>query len=102
MARRGVALYADRRHASSARNAGPLPARSALVTGFVVACLILATLEVIELATGHAGFGISAAVLIEIALIWRRCRSHAPTKPGIEKGTFEYRCWTVWRLAHQD
>src|SRR5713101_2552501 len=68
MARRG-ALYAGIGvMLFSARNAGPSPARSALVTGFVVACLILATLGVFELATGHAGFGISVAVLIEIAL----------------------------------
>jgi hypothetical protein len=69
MARRGAALYAGIGvMLFSARNAGPSPARSALVTGFVVACLILATLGVFELATGHAGFGISVAVLIEIAL----------------------------------
>jgi hypothetical protein len=69
MARRGAALYAGIGvMLFSARDAGPSPARSALVTGFVVACLILATLGVFELATGHAGFGISVAVLIEIAL----------------------------------
>ena len=69
MARRGAALYAGIGvMLFSARNAGPSPARSALVTGFVVACSILAALGVFELATGHAGFGISVAVLIEIAL----------------------------------
>jgi hypothetical protein len=52
----------------TARNAEPSSVRSALVTGFVVACLILAVLGVFELATGHAGIGILAAVLIEIAL----------------------------------
>lgn len=69
MARRGAALYAGIGvMLFLARNAGPSPARSALVTGFVVACLILATLGVFELATGHTGFGILVAVLIEIAL----------------------------------
>ena len=49
----------------SARNAEPSSARSALVTGTVVACLTLAALGVYELATGHADRGILVAVLIE-------------------------------------
>ena len=51
----------------SARNAEPSSARSALVTGTVVACLTLAALGVYELAIGHAGRGILVAVLIEVA-----------------------------------
>jgi hypothetical protein len=69
MSRRAAALYAGIGVMFfSARNAEPSAARSALVTGFVVACLILAVLGVSELATGHAGLGISVAVLIEVAL----------------------------------
>jgi hypothetical protein len=51
----------------SATNVGPSPARSALVAGFVVACLALAALGVFELITGHAGPSIAGAVLIEVA-----------------------------------
>lgn len=52
----------------SARNAEPSPARSALVNGLVVACLMLATLGVFELVTGHAGPGILPSVVVEVAL----------------------------------
>jgi len=52
-----------------ARNAEPSSARSALVAGFVVSCLALAALGVVELGNGHAGPGILSAVLIEVALI---------------------------------
>ncbi|MHB9842113.1 hypothetical protein Q8F57_045940 [Paraburkholderia terrae] len=52
----------------SARDAAPSSARSALVTGFVVACLTLAALGVFELATHHASSGILSAVLVEVAL----------------------------------
>lgn len=51
-----------------ARRAAPSPARSALVAGIVTACSLLATLGVFELVTGHAGTGILAAVLVEVAL----------------------------------
>jgi len=68
--RRGAALYAGVGVMFfSARNTGPSPARSSLIAGFVVTCLILAALGVIEFATGHAGPGILSAVLIEAALV---------------------------------
>lgn len=67
--RRGAALYAGIGVMFfSARNAAPSPARSALLMGAVVACLVLAILGVFELATGHTGVGILVAVAIEIAL----------------------------------
>jgi hypothetical protein len=50
------------------RNAEPSPSRSGLVSGFVVACLLLAALGVFELATGHAGIGILSAVITEVVL----------------------------------
>lgn len=49
-----------------ARDAGPSVARSALVAGFVTACLTLAALGVFELLSGHANPGILAAVAIEV------------------------------------
>ena len=49
-----------------ARNAAPSVARSALVAGFVTACLTLAALGVFELLSGHANPGILAAVAIEV------------------------------------
>ena len=68
--RRGAALYAGvGLMLFSARNAEPSLARSALIKGFVVACLILAALGVFELATGHANSGILTAVFIEVALV---------------------------------
>ena len=51
-----------------ARNAEPSPTRSALVAGFVVACLTLAALGVYELITGHASRNIAGAVFIEVVL----------------------------------
>lgn len=67
--RRGAALYAGISVMFfSARNAEASPARSALVTGLVVACLTLATLGVYELVAGHTNRGILAAVFIEIAI----------------------------------
>jgi hypothetical protein len=69
MSRRGAALYAGIGvMLFGARNAEPSPARSALVAGFVVACLILAILGVFEFAKGHAGNGILVAVFIEATL----------------------------------
>jgi hypothetical protein len=50
------------------RNAEPSPNRSALVAGFVVACLLLATLGIFELVTGHVGLGILSAVITEVVL----------------------------------
>lgn len=52
----------------SARNAEPSPARSALLKGAAVVCLMLAVLGIFELATGHAEVGILVAVFIEVAL----------------------------------
>lgn len=68
--RRGAALYAGIGVMFfSARNAEPSLARSALVKGFVAACLILAALGIFELATVHANFGILTAVFIEVAFV---------------------------------
>jgi len=67
--RRGAALYAGMGVMFfSARNATSSSARSALLRGAVVTCLVLAVLGVFDLATGHAKVGILAAVFIEIAL----------------------------------
>lgn len=67
--RRGAAFYAGiSLMFFSARNAAPSPARSALLRGAVVACLVLAVLGVFELAAGHAEVGILVAVFIEVAL----------------------------------
>jgi len=51
-----------------ARNAEASSARSALVKGFVAACLTLAALGVFELLSARAAPGILSAVFIEIAL----------------------------------
>lgn len=68
--RRGAALYAGVGVMFFlARNAEPSAARSALITGFMVSCSVLAALGVIEFVAGHAERGILAAVLIEIALV---------------------------------
>lgn len=67
--RRGAALYAGIGVMFFlARNATPSPARSALVAGLVVACLMLATLGGFELVAGHANSGILTAIVIEVAL----------------------------------
>lgn len=67
---RGAALYTGMGVMFfSARNEAPSPARSALLKGAAVACLMLAALGVFELATGHAGVGILGAVFIEVALV---------------------------------
>lgn len=69
--RRGAALYAGIGVMFfSARNAGPSLARSSLVAGFVVTCLILAALGVVELVMGNVGSGILSAVFIEVALVF--------------------------------
>lgn len=65
--RRAAALYAGVAVMFwSARNAEPSPARSALTKGFGVACLMLASLGVFELAAGHVAPGILAAVVIDV------------------------------------
>ena len=67
LSRRAAALYAGVAVMFwSARNAEPSPARSALMKGLGVACLMLASLGVFELAAGHAAPGILAAVVIEV------------------------------------
>ncbi|HEY3048403.1 MAG TPA: hypothetical protein VGJ72_13220 [Polaromonas sp.] len=68
--RRGAALYAGIGVMFlHARNAAPSPARSALLRGAVVACLLLAVLGISELVNGHAGPGILVAVAIEVVLV---------------------------------
>jgi hypothetical protein len=70
VARRAAALYAGIGVMFFlARNAEPSPARSALLGGAIVTCLVLAVLGVFELATGHAKVGILTAVFIEVALV---------------------------------
>lgn len=69
LARRGAALYAGIGVMFfSARNVEPSQARSALVAGVVVTCLILAGLGIFELVAGHVSLGILAAVLIELGI----------------------------------
>ncbi|MDR7377237.1 peptidoglycan/LPS O-acetylase OafA/YrhL [Rhodoferax ferrireducens] len=70
MGRRAAALYAGIGVMFlQARNAAPSPARSALLSGAIVACLLLAALGTVELINGHAGPGILVAVAIEIVLV---------------------------------
>src|SRR5450830_420988 len=67
--RRAAALYAGVAVMFwSARNAEPSPTRSALMKGLGVACLMLASLGVFELAAGHASPGILGAAIIEVML----------------------------------
>lgn len=69
VSRRTAALYAGVALMFwSARNAEPSPARSALMKGLAVACLMLASLGVFEWAAGHAAPGILVAVVIEVML----------------------------------
>jgi hypothetical protein len=51
-----------------ARNAEPSTARTALASGFALACLGLAFSGLYELWAGHVGIGILAAILVEAAL----------------------------------
>jgi hypothetical protein len=50
------------------RHAAPSPVRSAVTTGLISACSLLALLGITELFLGHAGPGILLAVAVEIAL----------------------------------
>lgn len=50
------------------RHAAPLPARSAIAMGFIVARSMLALLGMIEFTIGHAGSGILLAVAVQIVL----------------------------------
>ncbi|MCU6497055.1 hypothetical protein LPN04_04520 [Rugamonas sp. A1-17] len=66
--RRGAALYAGVAVMFfAARHAPHSPARSALIRGGLVVCLMLAGLGVYELAAGHATPAILGAVCIEVA-----------------------------------
>ena len=51
-----------------ARNAEPSTARSALAKGLVLICLMLATIGVVDFATGRVSPHILAAVVLEAAL----------------------------------
>lgn len=51
-----------------ARNAELSPTRTALSAGFIVGCLALASLGIVEFATKRARIGILLAVLVEIML----------------------------------
>jgi len=50
------------------RHVGPCPARTAVSSGLMVTCLMLALLGIIELVIGHAGTGILLAVTVEIVI----------------------------------
>ncbi|MES2102616.1 MAG: hypothetical protein V4634_01250 [Pseudomonadota bacterium] len=85
--RRVAALYAGIAvMLFSARNAEPSTARSALIKGVAVSCLMLATLGLFEFGAGHANPSILVAVSIEVALSlaflyvgWgRSAQSHVP------------------------
>jgi len=52
-----------------ARNAELSPSRTALSTGFIVGCLALASLGIVEFATKRARIGILLAVLVEVILV---------------------------------
>lgn len=67
--RRAAALYAGIAVMFlSARNAAPSPARTALIRGVVIACLMLAVLGLYELWAGHATARILVAVGAELGL----------------------------------
>jgi len=51
------------------RHAEHSTTRTALISGTITACSILALLGVYEFATGHATSGILTAVLVEVALV---------------------------------
>lgn len=51
-----------------ARNAEHSITRTAIITGAIISCLILAILGVYELSVGHASSGILSAVFIEVVL----------------------------------
>lgn len=69
VSRRTAALYAGiGLMLFLARKAEPSPARSALVSGFVFICVLLAGLGAFELSSGRVNAGIIPAVLGEVAL----------------------------------
>lgn len=51
-----------------ARHAEMSPARYAISVGFIIACLALAALGILELVRKRAGIGILSAVLVELLL----------------------------------
>ena len=51
------------------RNAEHSTTRTALITGTITGCMILALLGVYEFAAGHASSGILASVFIEVVLV---------------------------------
>lgn len=53
----------------SARNAEPSATRTAIISGTITSCSILALLGIYEFATGNATSGILTAVFIEVALV---------------------------------
>jgi hypothetical protein len=52
-----------------ARNAEHSTTRTALITGTITSCSILALLGVYEFSAGHASSGILTAVFVEVALV---------------------------------
>ncbi|KHN59770.1 membrane protein [Dickeya fangzhongdai] len=69
VSRRSAALYAGVGVMFFlARNVAPSPARSSLMKGVVVTCMILATLGVGEFVAGHASSGILPAAVLEVVL----------------------------------
>ena len=70
IARRIAALYAGLAVMFfMVRDAEHSTTRTAIITGTITACSLLALLGVYELALGHATTGILASVFIEIALV---------------------------------
>jgi len=68
--RRAAALYAGIAVMFfSARNAAPSATRTAIISGTITSCSILALLGIYEFATGNATNGILTAVFIEVALV---------------------------------
>jgi hypothetical protein len=56
------------------RHAEASAARTALMSGFIVSCLALAALGLLEWHVGHAGAGILSAVVVELAFaasLWK-------------------------------
>ncbi|WP_200884318.1 hypothetical protein [Dickeya undicola] len=69
VSRRSAALYAGVGvMLFLTRNVAPSPARSSLMKGVVVTCMILATLGIGEFVAGHANSGILLAAVLEVVL----------------------------------
>lgn len=70
-----------------ARNAEPSPARSALIRGLIVSCLMLISLGCFELAVGHVNSGFLVPIFIEVMITLallnvRRRQPEAFVRPG--------------------